>query len=336
VERAGLAFEPLVHGAEFDPLAHLPADQVRVALLRVFFDDGYGQDLRAAVARRHPDVTVIDCLLLGAQAAAESLGGPYALLMHTLPGYLRDRFALADLNAIRAQAGLAPVDSGAELWRRAARTLVTSTPLLDDAAAAILPGLQYVGPIFGPPVQEGATAFVDLPRTDAPLVLAGFSTTFMDQEGPLARLMTAASGLPVQLVVTAGPVVDRAALPAAPNVAVYDWLPHAAVLPRTALVVTHAGHGTVALALSHGVPVLCVPLGRDQGFIARRVQELGAGLVLAPDATHAELRTAIMTLLTDESYREAARRLAVAIRTLGPGADNAAAELEAIHAASAP
>jgi hypothetical protein len=161
VARAGLTFESLVHGAAFDPLARLPADQVRAALLRVFFDDGYGRDLPAAVARRRPDVTVIDCLLIGAQVTAEALGGPYALLLHTLPGYLRDRFALADLNATRARAGLPPVASRGALWVRAARTLVTSTPLLDAAAAAALPGLRYVGPIFGPPLQAGASPSVD-------------------------------------------------------------------------------------------------------------------------------------------------------------------------------
>jgi UDP:flavonoid glycosyltransferase YjiC (YdhE family) len=90
VERAGMGFWPLEHGAVFDPLARQPADKVRIALLRVFLDDGYGRDLRAELKRARPDVTVVDCLLVEAQPAAEALGRPYALLLHTLPRHLKD------------------------------------------------------------------------------------------------------------------------------------------------------------------------------------------------------------------------------------------------------
>jgi hypothetical protein len=316
----------------FDPLARLPANQLREELERVFFDAGYGQDLRAEVERAGPDVIAIDSFLIGAQATAEAMCVPYALLMHTLPGFLCQRFALARVNAARAEAKLAPVTSTEDLWGRADRVLVTSIRLLDDYVPDTLSGLRYTGPVFGSEPQVEDASVADVPRTGDPLVLVSFSTTYMDQERALGRVMEALRHLPLQALVTTGPAVGLASLPSVANVTVRRWLPHATVLPHAALVITHAGHGTVAHALSYGVPLLCLPLGRDQGFIAQRVQALGAGLAAPPDASASALTTAITALLNDRSYRRAAQHVATAIREAGPGAANAATELEAIVA----
>ena len=48
------------------------------------------------------------------------------------------------------------------------------------------------------------------------------------------------------------------------NVTVTRWARHAEVLPHCSAVITHGGHGTVMKALIAGVPLIVVPLGRDQ------------------------------------------------------------------------
>jgi UDP:flavonoid glycosyltransferase YjiC (YdhE family) len=78
-------------------------------------------------------------------------------------------------------------------------------------------------------------------------------------------------------------------------------------------VVTHGGHGTVLRALAHGVPLLCMPLGRDQADNAVRVAARGAGLTLPPGATAGEIRAALSRLLGEEGFRDAARRLGAAV-----------------------
>jgi UDP:flavonoid glycosyltransferase YjiC (YdhE family) len=329
VVRAGVAFRPLLQGAIFDPLARRPANQLREELERVFFDAGYGQDLRAEVERGRPDIIIIDGFLIGAQATAEAMDVPYTLLMHTLPGFLCQRLALPAANTVRAQANLAPVTSSEELWAHADRVLVASIQLLDNYAADGLPGLRYIGPIFESESRLEPATLADVLQPGEPLVVVSFSTTYMDQERTLGRVIEALRHLPLQGLVTAGPAVELASLPVVGNVTVRRWLPHATVLPQAALVITHAGHGTVARALSHGVPLLCLPFGRDQSFIAERVQALGAGLVASPDASAPALTTAITALLHDGSYRRAAQDVAVAMRAVGPGAANAATELEA-------
>ena len=51
--------------------------------------------------------------------------------------------------------------------------------------------------------------------------------------------------------------------------------------------VTHAGHGSTLRPLMAGVPLLCLPMGRDQNDNAMRAAHRGAALNLSPDASPA-------------------------------------------------
>ena len=114
------------------------------------------------------------------------------------------------------------------------------------------------------------------------------------------------------------------------NVVVRDHVPHGAVLPHVDAVVTHAGLGTVAASLSHGVPMVCTPISRDQPLNAERVVTVGAGeTVPAAEATPENVRAAVAKVLTDARYRDAATRVASASAEAG-GAAAVARDLEAL------
>jgi UDP:flavonoid glycosyltransferase YjiC (YdhE family) len=59
------------------------------------------------------------------------------------------------------------------------------------------------------------------------------------------------------------------------------------------------------------VPMLCIPLGRDQPLNAASVRALGAGRALLAQEGVGELRNALRELLADERPRAALRDLAV-------------------------
>ena len=117
--------------------------------------------------------------------------------------------------------------------------------------------------------------------------------------------------LPVDLLVTVGRELDPAELaPQPPHVRVERYVPQWAVLPHTAVAVTHGGSGGVIGALAHGVPVVALPLGADQPSNAARVEALGVGCVLdAVTATAAEIGAAVALALDDPDGRGAAKRL---------------------------
>jgi UDP:flavonoid glycosyltransferase YjiC (YdhE family) len=72
------------------------------------------------------------------------------------------------------------------------------------------------------------------------------------------------------------------------------------------------------------VPLLMLPLGRDQHLNAARMQEMGAGIRLPADAAPQKIREALTALLDDPAFSTSAARLAS--RVAGDRPDRRAAE----------
>jgi UDP:flavonoid glycosyltransferase YjiC (YdhE family) len=93
------------------------------------------------------------------------------------------------------------------------------------------------------------------------------------------------------------------------------------VLERGALLVSHAGHGSVMKALWHGRPMVLVPWGRDQPGVAARASALGvAEIVPRVEASEQRLSVAVDRVLTDARMTEAAAREAARLRATNPPA----------------
>jgi UDP:flavonoid glycosyltransferase YjiC (YdhE family) len=307
----------------------------------------YARGLLAELDRRPADLVVGSEMLLGVMAACEARGQPLALLAANLsilpipgvppfgPGLLPARGAaearlhaeiaegtlgllnlgLPALNGARRALGLAPLPDVSGQFAAAARLLLATARAFDFPAERVPDFIRYVGPQLGEPAWAAGPWASPWPAGDPrPLALVAFSTTFQDHAAVLQRVLDAVAGLPrLRALATLGPALDGAGLRAPPNAALVPSAPHDAVLRQASLVVTHGGHGTVMRALAHGVPLLCMPLGRDQADNAVRVAARGAGLTLAPAAPAEEIRAALGRLLGEDGFRDAARRLGAAV-----------------------
>ena len=115
--------------------------------------------------------------------------------------------------------------------------------------------------------------------------------------------------------------------------AVHSWVPQAQVLKRVALFVTHGGLGSVLDGLYCGMPLLVVPQQEEQLLTARRVVELGAGLLLQKgDVTVEAVRTHAARLLAELAFAREAGRVGETLRTAG-GVAYAADEIERLLSA---
>jgi UDP:flavonoid glycosyltransferase YjiC (YdhE family) len=296
IERAGFGFAPFRLAPDIDATASddnrikdWAQDQAAVfaALCdHVWFGPAarFAADVTAEIERDRADALAVDYFLFGALAGAERAGVPAAALWHTTFGEFDAlNQGLPALNAARSTIGLPPLRTVFGQYRRAARVLVLTHESFDFAIKPVeLPdNVRHVGPQVLP--GSGAWPAGDERR---PLVLVGLSTTYQAQEDLLRRVIAALGSLPVRRLVTTGPAVGVPPdLPG--NVEVSAWIPHADVLPHAALVITHAGMGTVTAAMVHGVPMVCLPMGRDQDGNAARVEHLGLGRVLRPDRDRA-------------------------------------------------
>ncbi|MFT9471777.1 nucleotide disphospho-sugar-binding domain-containing protein [Streptomyces sp. 11-1-2] len=86
------------------------------------------------------------------------------------------------------------------------------------------------------------------------------------------------------------------------------------MLPESSVLVTLGGHGTFVRGLAFGAPMLVIPFEQDAFNNACRAADLGAGRHLRLDASVPALREELQRLLTDDSYRLAAKDVAGRLR----------------------
>lgn len=307
----------------------------------------YGADVREILAEFPADLVVSNELLFGALMGAEAAGVPFALLTGNLwpfptrtdmppfgPGLppaqdsadeardlnirqvllsLYERH-LPALNESRARLGLPPLEHFFDQTAGARKILLSVAQAFDFSADPAPAPFAYIGPMIRDPEWVAPTGAA-LPQGDLPLVLISSSTLYQAQEDMLRRCIAAVAGEPVRAIVTLGPALDPEAFAdAPPNVTVLASASHDAIVPHCAAVISHAGHGTVVRPLLHGVPLISLPMGRDQADNAARVAARGAGITLSQTAAPEEIRSALRQILAEPAFRAAAARLGDAIK----------------------
>jgi hypothetical protein len=137
--------------------------------------------------------------------------------------------------------------------------------------------VRYVGPILDDP-QWAEPWHAPWPDGNHdPLVLVGLSSTFQDQAPVLRSVVKALAGLRVRALVTLGEMLPEGEVQSTGSVVVVRSAPHGEILRQASLLITHCGHGTTLKALAAGVPIVCMPMGRDQNDTAARVVHASAG-----------------------------------------------------------
>jgi MGT family glycosyltransferase len=244
---------------------------------------------------------------------------------------LNDRLmGTGSLNDTRRRLGLEPVRSLEESMRRADRVIFLTSDVFDFAPTRPDPRVVYGGIPVPPDERTPGEWTPPWPDDGRPAVLLSLSTTYMHQEDLLQRLVDGLGTVDCHVLVTTGRGLRGRPLTRTPdNVHVVESAPHGSVLPHVRLVVTHGGHGTVLRALCAGVPVLVVPISRDQPDNAVRVEHHGVGAKVSRRSSPAKFAAAVRRLLDDEPMR--VRTVALAAR-LAPdvGAPKAVAALEAL------
>jgi MGT family glycosyltransferase len=235
---------------------------------------------------------------------------------------------LPRLNAVIERYELLPLDNVFELYDRCSRVLVMTSPSFDFSAPQLPANVRYVGPQLDDP--DWAASAEWRRQGSEPLVLVATSSVYQDQINLLGRIAEGLRQLPVRAVLTTGRAVDPAEIQASANVEVLQTAPHARVLREASVVVTHAGHGTVMKALAAGVPLVCIPMGRDQKDNTVRVLRLGAGIRLNKKSTPAQIAAAITEILERPQYLAAARRFAEVLAWEAAHRPRAADEAESL------
>ncbi|MGE5272432.1 MAG: nucleotide disphospho-sugar-binding domain-containing protein [Verrucomicrobiota bacterium] len=320
------------------------------------------RDLEQAIEVEQPDALFVDEGAWGAAVAAEASGLPWAFSIvspvplpsadappfglglaprHDRVGHLRDRVArrltlgtlerviASHVNPLRTGLGLPPVRTIDDVYLEATVVLAYTAEPFEYPRSDWPSKLRLVGPGLWEPDADPPAWLDSLQR---PLLVVACSTLFQNDRRLVEVVNEALGTEPYDVVVTTADV-DPRGLRSSPNVRVERFLAHTPLLERAVCVVCHAGMGITQKALTHGVPVVAVPFGRDQPEVARRVEVAGAGIRLpARKLTPRRLREAVRSAMT---LRTGAERVSAAFAEAG-GSVAAADALEQLAAATVP
>jgi UDP:flavonoid glycosyltransferase YjiC (YdhE family) len=268
----------------------------------------HAEAIRKLALEWKPDVIVRDEIDFGSAIAAETLGIPSVNVIVLLAGGLARKEVVYDpIAALRADYRLPP---DPELSRLDGRLVIMpAPPSLRDPRRPLPPGTFHCAPGARVPRRER--------DNERPLIYFTLGTldTYRDV---FARMLAGLRDLPVRVVTTVGRGLDPASFgPQPEHVRVEQFVPQEEILAEADLVIAHGGSGTLIGSLAHGIPSVLLPMGADQPHNTWRCVELGTALELDPVTfTAQEAARAVTTVLGEDSYRRAARRIQDEINAL--------------------
>ena len=112
------------------------------------------------------------------------------------------------------------------------------------------------------------------------------------------------------------------------NVQIYDSVDQMAVLSIADAFITHCGMNSASEGLYFQVPLVLFPQTPEQGAVAKRTEELGAGIRLK-SISEADILQAVKQVLEDPSYKNNAEKISESFRECG-GVSEARAFLEKV------
>ena len=311
---------------------------------RIAFDmELFLRQLPPAMAGHGIDVILMDEIALAGPTVAESLRLPYVVVSTSVPhnfgwdapqsiaarATLLERMQRAchqvsvlrmrgpvrrRLDALRRSMGLGPIRHMERQFPELA--YITQLPQCLDLPRNVLPrNFYYAGPF----VDEASRPAIDFPwdRLNArTMVYATFGTSRSSDLAIFHLIAEACSELCLQLVISLGGRRDPEILRGlAGDAIVVKDLPQLEILKRADIVISHGGLNTALETLREGKPMIVIPRAFDQPAVAARLERCGIAVALSPKKLSVGMiRSALRTLITEPSYREAATEMKAAVR----------------------
>lgn len=275
-----------------------------------------------------PDCIVADSMAVWGKAVAKKLGIPYVCSTTTfafnresakiMPHSLKETLSMiTSMGKVNAQVKRLkqrgyPVKSILDLIGsdETVHTIVYTSPLFQPCAETFPEHFAFVGPSIRPARSE-------VEKTGEKLVYISMGTVNNDMLPLYQACIEAVKGTHWQVILSVGDQVDAGKLQKlSENVFVHSTVDQIAVLEKADAFLTHCGMNSASEGLYFGVPLVMLPQTSEQGGVAARVEQLGAGLRLKK-TTPEVIRGTLETVMNDPSYRDNVKKIAESFRASG-------------------
>lgn len=181
-------------------------------------------------------------------------------------------------------------------------TIVYTSPQFQPCADTFSDKYAFVGPSVRPSTGQ-------IEKNKEKLVYISMGTVNNDMLKLYKNCIAAFKDTDFQVIMSVGNLVDTEGLGQLPeNIAVFKHVDQIAVLSQADVFLSHCGMNGVNESLYYQVPLVVYPQISEQGGVATRVAQLGAGIRLEKISSSAILEV-VQQVLDNPSYRENATKI---------------------------
>src|SRR5450755_177345 len=209
------------------------------------------------------------------------------------------------------------LDSMSYLRNSAQLNIVYTSRLFQPYANAFDETFQFVGPSLSE--RSIASDFPFAQLSDPSSIYISLGTLFNQQNDFYRQCFQAFANNEHQVILSIGRYSSVEQLGTIPkNFIVRRFVPQLDILQRASLFITHGGMNSASEALYYGVPLLVIPQATDQHYVAKRVEQSGAGLRLdRKKVTSALLSHTATKILTNSHFVQGSKKIGESFRQAG-------------------
>ena len=345
IESAGATF---VSCDDYDMEQKLtPKDAVRVGKDLAFstkilvdttlaLDDKVCEDMKSL----NPDCIVADSMAVWGKAIAIKLGIPFVsstttfafnqysakIMKQSIGELVRMLISMPQItkNIKRLQDKGYPINNVLDIIQNDdnTHTVVYTSSDFQPCADTFSDKYVFVGPSIRPATDK-------IVKTKEKLIYISMGTVNNDMMPLYKTCITALADTEYQVIISIGNLVSINEFGELPeNISVYEHVDQIAVLQVADIFLSHCGMNSVNESLYFGVPLLMLPQTAEQGGVAERVCQLGAGIKLKK-TDRVSILNAINKLLLMGSYKENAMKISCSFKQCS-GSKGAADKIEQV------
>ncbi len=189
-------------------------------------------------------------------------------------------------------------------------TIVYTSPEFQPAAETFSNKYAFVGPSIRETTEE-------VEKTAEKLVYISMGTVNNNMLGFYKNCIAAFANTEYQVIISVGSLIDIADLGALPdNIFLRAQVDQIAVLKKADAFISHCGMNSASESLYFGVPIVMFPQTKEQGAVAARTYEMGAGILLEHQDPKSIL-TAAERVLKNSEYKTNAEKTASSFKNCG-------------------
>lgn len=159
----------------------------------------------------------------------------------------------------------------------------------------------------------------DLKNDNKKIAYISLGTIFNNSIEFYENCFKAFDNMDIKVIMSVGKTIDINAFKHIPsNFIVRNYVPQLEILKCADVFITHGGMNSTNEGLYYDLPLILIPQSVDQPFVANRVAELGAGIVLEKNSITPEtLKESMNKILSDISFKTNSEKIGKSLREAG-------------------